>query len=122
MTVKDILKEKLNIDVTVSEGAWHKNYEEKYGLSITDTKSGCGSMILSGYKNTQPSRFSAFLEIIIPELIENGVGALITTIGQYHPDLMTMVEDNGFEKVSEYNNYRHGENGNYKQYLYIKRL
>lgn len=72
MNVKDVLKEKLNIDVTISAGAWHTNYEEKYGLSITDTKSGCGSMILSGYKNTQPSRFSAFLEIIIPELIENG--------------------------------------------------
>lgn len=122
MNIKDILKEKLNIDVTVSKGGWHTNYEEKYGLSITDTKSGCGSMIISGYRNTQPSKFSAFLEIIIPELIENGVGALITTIGQYHPDLMTMVENNGFEKVSEYNNYRHGSNGDYKQYLYIKKL
>jgi len=116
------LKEKADVDVIVTTGRWHTNIRQKYGFSITDTESGCGSMILSGYKNCAPKTFSKILEIVKPHLIEDGVGALITTLGQDFPKLMIMLDENGFEKLIEYPNYRHGCRGDYKQYLYIKKL
>ncbi len=116
------LKGALGEEFTISSGKWHTNIKQRYGICITDTESGCGSMIMSGYKNLPSENFSKILEIAIPYLIEDGVGALITTVGQDFPKLKVMLEENGFERLTEYANYRHDYSGNYKQYLYIKKL
>jgi len=112
-------EDKLNSFIKKS-GYWHTEYEQKFGIRITEIKSGCGSMILSRYTNVLKEDFINSLNILIPRLIDNGVGALITTIGEYHSEFINVLEQTGFEKVSTYNNYRHGSN--YKQHLYIKKL
>ncbi len=125
MTIEQ-LKEKLEKELSdkfkITPATWHPVIEQQYGIKFQNTPSGCGSMIISNYRNIEPDKFKKLFDILNNFLVENGVGAIITTVGQPFYELHEMLEKTGFVRIMEYSNYRHGHDGSYKQYLYIKQL
>lgn len=129
---------KLN-NYSLRSNRWHEHVEgyyqlidEKNSLSfyITPIVSGCGSVHLSGY-----CLFGEATDIIRKDLNEvfnkikgNGVGNITTTLGEgltgweFNKNVNILEKIFGMTSVLEYNNYRHDNNGKYKQRLYTKVL
>jgi hypothetical protein len=119
-----------------SFGTWHPKRQYTFSLpglpyvrtlTTVSTITGCGLVqmygILSLVAGATPEQLeyikNVFTTKILPELKVCGAGAIIVTLGRsYYPNEPTILKL-GFEKLSEYSNYRHGQDGKYKQRLYI---
>lgn len=119
-----------------SENLWHENIKckvNKSSFNVTTNLSGCGSMIISEWRNCKSYEDSIFLLKQLIEMIQNGgslnndlhfsspldIGCLITTVGEtyYGDHFENALIESGFECVKKYINPRHGHN--YTQKLYI---
>ncbi len=86
-------------------------------FSLKDMHSGCGCVILCKYGHLPPNDYLIdLIKHVFETYKKNGVGSIITTLGQSFPD-NTLLKL-GFQKLSTYPNYLHGKDGNYKQSLY----
>lgn len=111
---------------------WHVGYLGYYtypnfGFYLSEMPSGCGCLILSRYFNLIKGIDESdqnFIDNLLENLKSNGVGAVITTVGQDVNSFMVkkFLDLWKFKEVSLYNNYRHSESGRYKQGLYIREL
>ena len=115
---------------------WHDAILGKYQLKdnknilnfrLLTTPSGCGSVIMKSYCiwGEFSDVLKEDLQKVLDQVKDNGVGAIITTLGQHFYNdktekLLTDIFD--MKCVSEYSNYRHHTDGNYKQKLYIRIL
>lgn len=89
-------------------------------FDITAMVSGCGVSIISNIiTNINPFDVIPIIEKIFNLYKEDGCGVFITTFGQGHYISYgyRLLEKLGFKVLSEYPNYRHGEDGGYKQKL-----
>ena len=128
----NLFEEKISQDLKKydSEGIWHQKTTillNQYSIDFAGMFTGCG---LGQIRNVTIFSNSANQNISKEELLKkfenlkkNGVGAVVCTLGQgywnkYEVNLLKI----GFEKISEYSNYRHGTDGAYKQRLYILKL
>lgn len=113
--------------INIIGGKWNGNIDinTKFGIfKFTETPSGCGSMIFSGYyspilnKKFDPIKIIDIFKLMIPMLISNGIGSVITTSGDKLEIQNKILEQIGFKKLITYPNYQHGANGLYKQSLW----
>lgn len=111
-------------------GYWHKQCHidfEKTKLNFAGLVTGCGLGQIYGIshlaqlikKNKLTLTSSEFKEKFKHQ-IKDGVGAVICTLGQNFYEYENIIFELGFELLSEYNNYRHGNC--YTQRLYIIKL
>jgi hypothetical protein len=117
-------------DVTVN--SWHNRihypYETKqaykYTIVVAGVVCGCGLGQMYGIATYAENlriepELIKILEDIKTASKSRGIGAIIATLGNnykhYHEDLLKI----GFEHLSEYANYQHGQSGNYRQKLYV---
>lgn len=111
-------------------GSWHEKQEiplNQYSLKFVGMITGCGLGQITGlrYLNIDNNLEITKKEFISKfESIKNdGCGAVLCTLGEDHYSrLEEIILNLGFELISEYNNYRHSKDGNYKQRLYILKL
>ena len=124
-------------DELTYQNSWHDKILGEYQIrdstrgsisfSLYTTPSGCGSVIMRGYHITGEITEDILrdLEKIFQRCKDNGVGMIMTTLGQSFFDGIydKLLKDIfGMVCVSEYNNYRHNSEGKYKQRLYVKTL
>lgn len=118
-------------------GSWHKHrtYEISYiaGQPPNDFKttkfidvcgviSGCGLAQIHGISEINQKNFDLFkstLEKIKADYKDDGAGCIMATLGMTYYNKEDFLLELGFVKVSEYSNYRHGTNGQYKQRMYL---
>ncbi len=106
-------------------GSWHTGSVIPFGISSLTVRgmiTGCGIAQCVGVANIDPDKTKEELLTAFKPLKDDGVGAIVCTLGQnyytHEPKLLKL----GFEFLSEYPNYRHGNDGAYKQRLYILKL
>jgi hypothetical protein len=118
-----------------AKGSWHgtktlkfkiMNESYEYSLIFAGMMTGCGLMQVYGMptyliSNSNMEILKKQLKDFCASLRYNGVGAVIATLGRnyyektYHDKILEL----GFKQIAEYPNYRHGQNGTYRQRLYI---
>ncbi|MFW5889291.1 MAG: hypothetical protein ACOC3V_01905 [bacterium] len=100
-------------------------------FNLAHVPSGCGSVIMSEYSynlsadnQDDINELVEYFENLFFNLKDDGVGSVITTIGESSYGFLTkkLFDILGFKKISEYSNYRHSSTGTYKQYLLMKEL
>ena len=110
---------------------WHasKNYSLKSNpyetIEVKETIMGCGIAQCYGISNfnfDSEEEVAKLFEEIKKEYRLSGVGAIMATLGEDYYNIEKYLFNLGFERLSEYSNYRHGASGNYKQTLYILKL
>lgn len=107
-------------------GSWHSRKIIDTGrrsIIVSGTITGCGLMQSYNISSLLIQNDSEEFEVLqneLRKLKDNGVGAIIMTLGQdfyqYHERALSF----GFELISEYPNYRHRQP--YNQRLYIFKL
>ena len=102
---------------------WHSKQKISIGntlLTFVGMLTGCGVGQLAGVRNLADDVNKKDFISKLQCLKEAGVGALFSTLGEhwYHKEAALLRP--GFERVSEYNNYRHGDS--YMQRAYILKL
>jgi hypothetical protein len=119
-------KEIIDIKDYKDFGTWHTNLPF---ITIGNTRlivkgmiTGCGIAQLHGVANLSANINPDEFREKFQDIRDNGVGAVICTLGQSYYASEDKLLNLGFEKLSEYSNYRHGQDGNYKQRLYIYKL
>ena len=129
--IKETYKENFHKRTHVDFGVTNATYLPSLhfpSLNFYGSVTGCGLMIMTG--NSHLANYSQYFnknaldayKQKIRELKENGVGAVLCTIGdtgktKEHDSLMEIL---GFTLLTSYINWRHGPE--HKQYLYIKIL
>ncbi len=105
-------------------GGWHGYQEIPLGayskLRISGAITGCGLGQLHGVIYLDNDASINEFKKAVAEFKRNGVGAFICTLGQSHYRREQSLLDLGFERISEYHNYRHGNT--YMQRLYILKV
>lgn len=100
-----------------ASGSWHPSYYSDY-LEVHGMSTGCGLAQMSGvsvYLNAD--RLKKDIKKVRDVYRENGVGALLVTLGEDYYYKEEMLLEVGFQCVAEYHNLRHG--AHYMQRLYI---
>jgi len=99
----------------------------KVSVVTNGLSTGCGLVQLSGI--TGLSNQDGYLGLknklekdIIPFLKRDGAGAIICTLGDSFKNQFPFLISIGFTELSYYSNYRHGQDGKYKQKLFILTL
>jgi len=113
-----------------SRGSWHnlRSYKMStgYTLTVVGMITGCGLAQMRGVSTIQQENIESvkklFTETILPTLKACGVGAIICTLGQAYYKKEEIINQLGFEQISEYSNYCHGKSGAYKQRAYILKI
>lgn len=138
ITEPEVIIQLPTVDATELSGTWHKSrdykikykmyegksyeYEHTMFISVKGVITGCGLAQLHGISNITDTNFEAVkkeFERIKADYKIDGAGCIMCTLGtQYYPKQKYLFEL-GFVLVSEYANYRHGYNGNYKQRMYL---
>lgn len=112
---------------------WHSSYIGSYKFKIEKSylefklntvKSGCGSVLLSEYRTrygeTDISPYIDSIEELLEDLKEDGIGAIITTQGDWNSFNFNFIKKLfKLKKIATYPNYRHG---GAPQSLYIRNL
>jgi len=105
-------------------GHWHGYKEFNLGayskLRISGAITGCGLGQLHGVIYLDNEAFINEFKKAVADFKRDGVGAFICTLGQSHYHREQSLLDLGFERISEYHNYRHGQA--YMQRLYILKV
>lgn len=118
---------------------WHTNIKvvnNRDEIYLSNNPSGCGQMILHGWaywNNNETLKES--LEYIL-DIIQNNngeiknidyfnrldIGSIITTAGQsyYNTEKLSILEEVGFEQISQYKNPRHN-NDTQRLYIWTKK-
>lgn len=122
---------KYSLSITkVENSIWHPNinfiiyYENTriISFSISETKSGCGTVVFSNYSSALNKKLDTLVIEIIKYIFEqyklNGAGTIITTLGESYWGYDQLLRNLGFKVVNEYINYRHGTS--YKQRLMVR--
>lgn len=104
-------------------GSWHKKWVIPFGigsLHIAGMITGCGIAQCYGVSMIDPNKTKEDLLKALSVIKSDGVGAIVCTLGHNfyskEPSLLNL----GFEKLSEYVNYKHSSS--YMQRLYILKL
>lgn len=96
-----------------------KNNVNAFIFNTMSSPAGCGSILIynTSLSNNFDDELVKIMQRIFQSLKDNGVGSVITMLGQnyYSTNLYKFLETIGFKSISEYNNYRHGST--YKQKL-----
>lgn len=102
--------------------------EKKFSFKISETPSGCGSVIIHEYNFSSENKYyKIFLppfEIIMGLIKSDGIGAIITTLGQSftRDKIYTFLKSSKFNPLKTYKNYRHSEIGDYTQKILLRDL
>ena len=138
ITEPEVIIQLPTVDAAELSGTWHqsRDYKIKYKMcegkpheyesiiiiSVKGVITGCGLAQLHGISNITDLNFEAVkkeFERIKTDYKIDGAGCIMCTLGaQFYPKQKYLFEL-GFVLVSEYANYRHGQNGNYKQRMYL---
>lgn len=126
--MEELIEEKTFTEHEDSYGIWHRNrdfYVKSGGhLSVRGMITGCGIMQVYGVSSLKPEVTKEELKTLFSELKDNGCGAVVCTLGDLYYNPQFQYEQNllnaGFELLSEYHNYRHGNIA--MQRLYIFKL
>ena len=107
--------------------SWHKHRTYKYRdnlgeLSISDSVGGCGMQQL--YSWTSIDKYDIALALIDAMLkdLHHGTGLVICQLGKdyFHEPFEQALIESGFVSKVKYKNWTHGDNGKYKQKVYMK--
>lgn len=126
------------VQFTELSGMWHRTrtypiqYEIKNNgrkpfvshmtLKVCGVITGCGLVQMHGISNISEHNFELVrekLETIKKDYKKDGAGCIMCTLGQSYYNKEELVLSLGFIMVSEYANYRHGQDGKYKQRMYL---
>jgi hypothetical protein len=138
ITEPEVVIQLPTVDATELSGTWHKSrdysikykvgegkphqYETIIFISVKGVITGCGLVQLHGISNITDANFEAVkkeFERIKADYKLDGAGCIMCTLGAgYYPKQKYLFEL-GFVLVSEYANYRHGQDGKYKQRMYL---
>lgn len=121
----------MNYEVNDISYNWHESLTFKaknnpYNfLTVEELKTGCGIAQVYGIAGMTKENYDEYATILHNACAyykEDGVGCFIATLGEDYYDKESMLLKLGFNEVSEYSNYRHDGNGNYKQKLFSLQL
>lgn len=126
------------IEFTELSGVWHetRTYPIKYEIKNNSEKpftghmtlkvcgviTGCGLVQMHGISNVSDYNIELVrekLEIIKRDYKTDGAGCIMCTLGAQFYNKHDFLLSLGFIMVSEYANYRHGQDGSYKQRMYL---
>lgn len=124
-------------DFTELSGSWHStwtynityqiknstsSFTSQITLQVCGVITGCGLVQMHGISNISEHNFDLVkekLETIKNDLRNDGAGCIMCTLGQSYYNREELLLSLGFIMVSEYANYRHGQDGKYKQRMYL---
>jgi len=109
---------------------WHQHRSYVYNdpqrgnqeLSISDSVGGCGMQQLYGWTSIYDKEVALKLINFMLDDLHNGVGLIICQLGKEYfkdPFEQALIEC-GFECQIKYKNWMHGDDGKYKQKVYMK--
>ena len=126
------------VEFTELSGVWHRtrtytiqyvieNNSEKpftshMTLTVCGVITGCGLVQMHGISNISEHNFELVkkrLETIKRDYKTDGAGCIMCTLGAQYYSKHDFLLNLGFVMVSEYANYRHGQDGSYKQRMYL---
>lgn len=123
---KEAVKERKPLTEYDGNGSWHSrlviDLPGGYKLTVVGTITGCGLAQVHGIIYLPTTLTKEELVKSLKPIKDNGAGAVLATLGQNYYHLEPRLLELGFVRISEYANYRHGSDGNYKQRLYILTL
>jgi len=108
-----------------ANGHWHKRRTIIVGntsLNFAGTITGCGLGQLQNVSSLGDTVTKKELLTALSALRPDGVGAVVCTLGQSYFSCEANLIRLGFTKIEEYPNYRHDQDGGYKQRLYMLKL
>lgn len=120
---------KKQLENFAGSGRWHEPVKINLPYLSIDFRgmiTGCGLGQITNlsnltYSQNEKLNKESFKSLFI-EIKQDGVGAVLATLGQNYSYMEKRLLELGFENISEYSNYRHGPAGSYKQKLYILKL
>lgn len=138
ITEPEVVIQLPTVDAGELSGIWHKSrdykieykiYEGKpherkthINISVKGVITGCGLAQLHGISNITDTNFGAVkkeFEKIKQDYKLDGAGCIMCTLGAAYYHKQKYLFELGFVLVSEYANYRHGQDGKYKQRMYL---
>lgn len=123
--VKTIIKENKPLSEYKDHGSWHGTRDlhiKGRKLKLAGLITGCGLGQIHGVTQLGDDISKKEFIAALQDFKKDGVGAVLCTLGANHYQYEKTILNLGFEKMAEYSNYRHGDDGYYKQRMYLLKL